>query len=415
MDKSFFVGNRAAFAERLEDNSIAVFYSGKPVIRSYDEFYRFEPEKNFFYLTGLTQDNLILHIIKINGKVSEKLFMHQRSSRDERYIGKGMPVEEIEQISGISNLGYHPDRDREMSYQIYHLGVETIYFCLIWDRDPENPDLAHKRAAEMAARHPHLHIKNSAGMMIDLRYIKQPCEIEALQEAIWVTAAGLEKLTSAIPEARYEYQLRGSFESVLLENNCDTSFLTIVASGYNSLTLHYSACTGEIDMDNLILCDVGARKNYYCADISRIYPTNGDFTEKQKKVFDIVQRCQQMCFDEIRPGVMAGDINDQVIAFFAKELKVLGLIQDDSEVSRYYAYPFGHSIGLDAHEQSPVGAPFKENVVFAVEPGLTITEWGFGLRLEDMVLVTKDGCRVLTAEIPKYLHDVREKDSSRLF
>ena len=204
----------------------------------------------------------------------------------------------------------------------------------------------------------------------------------------------------------YEYQLETYFDSSIKWNGANGySFDTIAASGINGCCLHYSSNNSIIEDNSLILFDLGATYNYYCADISRTFPINGKFSPRQKEIYEIVLNGQKLMFENIKPGITQRDLNKILVDYFAKELKRIGLIKEDSEVSKYYYHGVSHHLGLDCHDLCDYG-PLEAGAVISNEPGLYIPEENIGIRIEDDVLVTEDGCINLSEEIIKEIKDI---------
>jgi len=184
------------------------------------------------------------------------------------------------------------------------------------------------------------------------------------------------------------------------------SFKTIGASGKNAVILHYIDLLDKIEDGNLILLDLGALSNNYASDITRTYPANGKFTQRQKDIYNIVLEAQDVTMDAMHVGASETAVNDAVKAHFAAGLKTLKLIKDDSEVEKYYYHGVGHPLGLDVHDLRRRDKTMQENNVYTVEPGLYIKEEGIGIRIEDDVLVTKNGVINLSKDIIKTVNDI---------
>ncbi len=204
----------------------------------------------------------------------------------------------------------------------------------------------------------------------------------------------------------YEYQVRADFEYQLMLRNSKPSFTTIAASSGNAVILHYVDLQRKMADDDLILLDLGALSNYYASDITRTYPVNGKFTQRQKDIYNIVLGAQDVTFDAMHVGASEKDVNNRVKAYFAKELKTLKFIKDDSEVDKYYYHSIGHPLGLDVHDYIRRDKTMQENNVYTVEPGLYIKEEGIGIRIEDNVWVTKNGIINLSKDIIKTVSDI---------
>ena len=208
----------------------------------------------------------------------------------------------------------------------------------------------------------------------------------------------------------YENELEAYFDFTLKCKQCDHAFTTICATGKNATILHYSQNNQYAKSNDLVLCDLGAAYQLYSSDITRTFPVNGRFTERQKQVYEAVLRVNKAVIEKIKPGVVYQQLNKWATDLIAEECIKLGIIKEKEEVRKYYWHSIGHNLGLDTHDVEPQGRNFvfDEGMVFTVEPGIYIGEEGIGIRIEDDVLVTKDGCTVLTKNMIKDVADIEK-------
>ena len=239
-----------------------------------------------------------------------------------------------------------------------------------------------------------------------LNFLKALDEIEEVKTSIRYTKEALEFVMKNLKPDMYEYQVRANFEYQLMLRNSGPSFATIAASGKNAVILHYIDLQNKINDGDLILLDLGALSNIYASDISRTYPANGKLTQRQKDLYNIVLGAQDVVMDMIKPGILEKDVNDAVKSYFAKELKAIKLIRDDKDIAKYYYHSIGHPLGLDVHDLRCRDRKVAENNIYTVEPGLYIAEEGIGIRIEDNILVTKDGNINLSKDIIKTVNDI---------
>ncbi|MDE7385434.1 MAG: M24 family metallopeptidase, partial [Anaeroplasmataceae bacterium] len=183
------------------------------------------------------------------------------------------------------------------------------------------------------------------------------------------------------------------------------AFPTIAASGKNACCLHYMDNEDIAKQGDLILFDLGCSYHMYCSDISRTFPVSGKFSPRQKQIYNIVLAGQEHVLKHIKPGITTKELNQILIKFYAKELKKIGLIQEDSEVSKYYYHGVSHHIGLDCHDLCEY-TPLQAGSIISNEPGLYIAEEGIGIRIEDDILVTEDGCINLSKDILKTVDEI---------
>ena len=204
----------------------------------------------------------------------------------------------------------------------------------------------------------------------------------------------------------YEYQLESYFDQAIkYHGGTGYAFPTIAASGGNATCLHYQENTDIAKNGDLILFDLGSSLNMYCADISRTFPVNGKFSERQKQIYNIVLGAQQHALNYTKPGITTKELNQKVIEYYAVELKKIGLINEDKEVIKYYYHGVSHHLGLDCHDLCEY-TPLEVGAIITCEPGLYIAEENIGIRIEDDILITEDGYINLSSQIIKTVEDI---------
>jgi len=407
MNKNFFIDNRKKFAEKMDDYSTAVFFSGKAPRESADQEYGFSVDRNFFYLTGIDMENMVLLINKISGKTTEMLYIPPVDEHYEKWYGILMRNEEAKEISGIGSI---QNRDSFMDEFAKRLSSadrpDNVYiFSYIADKD-EPYDNYRSLAHWIRNQYPAVNIKSSLDIMSELRGSKTEEEINEIKTAIGYTKEALEFVMKNLKPGKFEYQVRADFEYQLALRGSKPSFKTIGASGEKAVILHYIDLKQKIQDNSMILLDLGALSNNYASDITRTYPANGKFTTRQKDIYSIVLEAQNVAMDKMHVGASEEDVNNAVKKHFADSLKAINLIKDDSEVSKYYYHGIGHPLGLDVHDFRRRDKTIQENNVYTVEPGLYIKEEGIGIRIEDNVWVTKNGLVNLSKEIIKSVNDI---------
>lgn len=260
-------------------------------------------------------------------------------------------------------------------------------------------------------KYPQVIVKDISSKITSLRMIKSKSEIDEMQKAIDITIDGVSSLMKNARPGMKEYELEAYFDFECKTNGVkDFAFRTIAAAGKNATTLHYVENNCEIKNGDLILFDLGAQWNYYNADITRTFPVNGRFSDRQKQVYEAVLRVNKAVIEKIKPGVVYKELNSWATDLIAEECIKLGIIKEKKEVSKYYWHSIGHNLGLDTHDVEPQGRNFvfEKGMVFTVEPGIYISEEGIGVRIEDDILVTEDGCEVLTKEMIKEVSEIEE-------
>lgn len=407
MDSIFFMGNRKRIMGNMEQDSLLVMFSGEAPYKSGDEQYAFTTNRNFYYMTGIGRPKMILMLYKTSEKCEEILFIEKVSELEEKWTGKRMREKEAEEVSGIKKILPLDEFEDTFNSMVYNHNFKNLYMNLERIESKILPSIEEEFVNNAQKKYPQLRIRNIYHDICEMRVIKTPEEIENIREAISITKQGIEKMMENAKSGMMEYEIEAYFDFALKYNGVtDYAFKTIAAAGENATVLHYSENNCRTKDKELILFDLGAQYKYYNADISRTFPVNGKFTERQKEIYNIVLEAQYAVFDAIKVGIPFAELNEITKKVYAKELKRIGLIKDDSEVSKYYFHGVSHFLGLDTHDVGSRNQVLKEGMVFTVEPGLYIAEEGIGIRIEDDVLVAKDRCEILSKDIIKTIEDV---------
>lgn len=409
MKADFFKNNRKRLFEKIKDNSIVILFAGNAPKKTADEAYPFTPNRNFYYSTGISEENHILVMSKVGGSEKSTLFIKDIDPDLERWIGKSIRKDEATEISGIEDVKFKSQFDSEIHRLLCLKEEVNLYLDLERDNISSTSSIANEFAKNIISKYPQVMIKNIFSIFGELRLVKSEEEVDNIKKAISITIEGIEALMKNSKAGIKEYQLESYFDFVCKNNGVkDFAFKTIAAAGKNAATLHYVANDSELKDGDLIQFDLGAQYNFYNADISRAFPVNGKFTERQKAVYNAVLKVNEEIINDIKPGKTFRDINKKATDLIAEECIKLGLIKEKSEVSKYYFHSIGHSLGLDTHDlETPHrDITFKEGVVYTVEPGIYIEEENMGIRIEDDILVTKDGVVNLTSGMIKTVEEI---------
>lgn len=407
MDKGFFTANRKKLADKLEDGSLVIMIAGKAPIKSADEYYDFTPNRNFYYITGIDVEKAVFLMAKNKGKLEEYLFIEEPDSFKEKWTGKMMDKDCAMEQSGISNIVYLDKFMVSVSGKIYG-GCNNLYLDFGMDDSEQPLSNVQSFARDMKERYPYITIKNIHDTICTLRVIKTEEEVKNIRKAIEVTKEGILSMMKNSRPNMMEYELEAYFDFTLKSHGVKTAFNTIAASGVNGAVLHYSKNNSRAGEDDLVLLDLGAEYGYYSSDISRTFPLNGRFTKRQKEVYSIVLEAELKTIEAMKPGVPVRSLNDITKKVLAEGLRKLGLINEDSELSRYYYHGVSHYLGLDTHDVGNYDRELAEGMVLTVEPGLYIGEEGIGVRIEDNVLINNMGCEVLSKDIIKTIDEIEE-------
>ena len=392
----FFRGNRTTLLEQIPEPCFVIVYAGNPVALSADTDYRYSVNRNFYYLTGIQQSGSVLVMSKSAGKVNETLFIHPTDPIRERWNGKLMAPEEVKTLSSINEICWLPAYEDRLSDILNQSGIN---FCLDFSNHRSEAQALRGRISELIQN---VTVTDISSHLTRMRMVKQSCEIKAIESAIELTGNALAATAKKMSESVSELLIYADLDYEMAKQGClIPAFTTIAAGGENTLCLHY------IEPDNqrlapgtLVQVDIGGVAGGYSADISRVFPIGGRFSTRQKQLYQIVRACQEKAFSTIKPGVTLADIKRVVSDVAVELLRDMGVLSSDQDISSYVWHNSAHHLGLDVHDVSFRYEPLCESNVLAVEPGIYIPEWGFGFRIEDDVLVTADGCRLLSSRIP---------------
>ena len=398
--------------DQLPDGSLAVLFAGVAPHRSADEAYDFEINKNFYYLTGIDQENSVLLLVKAEGESKVYLFIDEKDEKVEKWLGIKMTAEEATKLSGIDNVlvrsAFEGKLDVSLSKDMSHFGeIKNVYLDLEKELKIDECKSTNEFSKEVKKQYPHVEILDIHDIVMKLRMIKSPAEIELIKDAINTTDVALRNVLSHLAAGRFEYNLRNIFEYTVREDlNADMAFHSIVAGGKNATILHYPSAADALNRNDLVLLDVGARKSYYCADISRTYPISGKYNDLQKKIYQIVLNCNKQTAKFMRPGLSLQEVQQFAKDFLANECVEQGLIESKDKITDVYYHSVSHHLGLDTHDGTDRTSKLQPGNVITCEPGLYFKEFGIGVRIEDDVLITEEGSEVLSKNLLKEVEDI---------
>ena len=395
MNTEFYSNNRKRFLEQLEGNCVAFFHSGVAPVKSNDQdMHPFSVNRNFYYLTGIDEQNVWLVLSKNANGTTETLFIAQPDEFLIKWNGEMITPQQASERSGIpvSSVRFHQDMDRLVAGMVWggrtFDGGVKAYFS--FDRLSLNAAAtpSEELARRLKEKYPALEVCNGAPMVYHLRTIKTAEEIALIRRAGDVTIQALERMMRTAKPGEYEYQWQADYEHFVARNGMRNAFTTIAASGSNATMLHYHDNNCITKSGDLLLLDLGAECGYYSSDVSRTIPIGGKFTDRQKELFTIVRDAMELSKDKMRPGVALREAQQAVLEFYKKALRTAKLITEDSQVGKYYYHGVSHSLGLDTHDPCD-RTVYEPGMVLTNEPGLYVAEEGIGIRLENDILVTE--------------------------
>lgn len=326
-------------------------------------------------------------------------------SKEEASAKCGIPVKNIfylSQFEGFidSVMGYKRGRDERVPH--------TLYLDL-YRHKPMKRALSLNIFDKIVTMYKELDVKNVNEHLSYLRMFKDQYEINEMKAAIDITDKGLKRIMKELPNRDNEHQLEADFLHEITLNGATTnSFNTIAANGENATVLHYEDNNAPLDREALILFDLGALYNNYGSDISRTFPVSGKFSDRQKEIYNIVLETNKKTIEFLKPGVTWKEFNEFAKDILATRCQEIGLIKEKEDITKYYYHSIGHFLGLDVHDVGHYNEALQEGMIVTVEPGLYIKEEGIGIRIEDDVLITKDGALILSKQIIKEIDEIEE-------
>ena len=418
IDANEYSTRRNKILDKLENNSLLILFAGQARKKSGDESFPFDINRNFYYLTGIEQENSVLLLVKCDGEISEYLFIDEKNEKIEKWTGIKMTVEEAREISGIETVlmrsTFEGKIEAAFSNNMSHFGqIDQVYLDLEKELKIDECVSTVHYAEELKKKY-QTKVIDVNEMILKERMVKSPAEIDCIREAIETTDLGIRNALRVLKPGRYEYNLRNAFEySIFEEYGTTLAFDTIIASGKNGVILHYPEAKDMLNDGELVLFDLGAAKSHYSADISRTFPINGKYSDLQKKIYEIVLECNKATINFIRPGITLVELNDFAKNFLAEECFAKGLISSKEEITRVYYHSVSHHLGLDTHDGTDRSSALVPGNVVTVEPGLYFAEYNIGIRIEDDVLVTENGREVLSKDVIKEVSDIEKLLRSR--
>lgn len=408
MEAIFYLENRRTFAEHMNPGELAVFLSGELLRKSADDDYGFWANRNFVYLTGIEQRDSILFLCKEEEGYTEKLFILPPDAFEERWNGARIKPDRAAEVSGINDIRYLEEWQACLADTIRKNKIRSVCLDLDHKEGRRNWNGADWMKQYIETGYPEMKIRNSLPILKKMRLIKKPCEIEALEQAERITKAGIVAMMEHSKPGMYEYQYKAEYDYALAQYGVlEPGFSSIISAGKNNFCIHYDSYRGQAQDGDMVLNDVGVRWDYLVTDVSRGWPCNGKYTERQKLLYECAYRTSQHMFGILKPGMPMQDVDRLIKEYNCEQLKAAGVCASFDEIGTYMWHGGAHHIGFDVHDmvsaRDSVTAP---GMVFCVDVGIYHEEWGIGFRLEDNCLITEDGCRNLSKDIPRTIEEI---------
>jgi Xaa-Pro aminopeptidase len=383
-----FVERREALMDSLAEG-IAVLYS-----RGQQSETGYRADGNFWYLTGVDEQGAIL-LLAPQEEDRQVLLLPPRDPEDERWTGRRPALTESLRCSlGFDQIYRTTALDGKLVSCMKRTTVLHLISSLVGPSRDIPPDIELYR--KITARVPGATIKNSSHLIETMRMVKSAEEIAAIERAIEVTYQGITDLLAEVRPGVTEYQLGGVLENSFKRQGAQyMAFGPIIGAGEETTILHYQKRSRTLESGQLLLLDVGAEWNHYAADITRTIPIDGRFTHEQARIYDIVLKAQKAAIRAIKPGITIRQLYNIARDIVGEAGYMDALIHGTS-----------HHLGLDVHDAADNSLPLEPGMVITVEPGIYLPEEEIGVRIEDDVLVTQTGCRILSSQIPRERRDV---------
>jgi Xaa-Pro aminopeptidase len=416
------------FMRRMDQKSVAIIPSAREATRSNDTAYRFRQDSDFFYLTGFEEPEAIAVVAPARAH-KFTMFLRPRDPEREIWDGRRAGLEGAKSEFGADESFPIVEFDEKL-HDILD-GADKLYYRLGVHPDLDDTiirQIARMRALNRKPVHPPQTIIDPATILHEMRVLKSDEEIELMQRAADIAAEAHCEAMKAARAGMKEYEVEALIELIFKRRGAAApAYTSIIGAGANATVLHYINNDGELRDGDLLLIDAGAEYKGYASDITRTFPINGRYSKPQRDIYDLVLKAQMSCVDKVRPGTTHDQLKAHSIEVLTEGLVELGLLKGKPEdlikekkYEKFYMHGLGHMLGIDVHDVGRYyfdkeSRALEPGVVMTVEPGLYIAPdtkdvpaeyLGIGVRIEDDVLCTANGPRVLTSKVPKQAEEI---------
>jgi Xaa-Pro aminopeptidase len=429
MNKQEFITRRKHLMEMMGNNAVAILPAAPMRIRNRDVEYAYRPDSDFYYLTGFPEPEAVAVLIPGREHGEYILFCRERDPKTETWTGRmagqegavynygaddSFPIEDIDDIlpGMLENkqrvyytMGTHPDFDQRLIGWVNRL-----------------------RKQSRAGIHTPGEFVSLDHLLHDMRLIKSSHEIKAMRTAAKISAAAHCHAMQICEPGLYEYQIEGAILHRFTQQGArESAYASIVGGGANGCVLHYTENSDKLRSSDLLLIDAGAEYDYYAADISRTFPVSGKYSKAQRALYEIVLEAQLAAIEQVKPGNHWNEPHEVAVDVITDGLIKVGLLSGSKQKAieketykQFYMHRTGHWLGMDVHDVGDYKIEdewrvFEPGMTLTVEPGIYVSEqhtevakkWhNIGIRIEDDVLVTREGCEVLTEGVPKHPDEI---------
>ena len=400
-------------------NAIAIFTSNDMMPTNADDLMGFAQNNDLFYLTGIDQEESVL-VLYPDAELPENkeiLFVKETNELIKIWEGDKLTKEKANEISGIKNVKWLKDFEITLQYMAFE--ADTFYLGHNEHKKSTTVDMLTQQDRMInfcKEKYPLHNYKRAAKIIRELRQIKSKEEVALIQQAINISIGSFKRVLKSVKPQMLEYELEAELAFELIKKGAKRhSFLPIIASGENACALHYNTNDNTCKDGDMVLMDFGVCYANYNSDTTRCFPVNGKFSKRQKEVYTAVLHCLNEGSKLIKPGILSVDYEKQMAALVEEQLINLGLLEgediknQDPEnplYKKYFMHGTAHHLGLDVHDVGLYSRPFEPGMVLTCEPGIYIPEEKLGCRLENNLLITKDGNVNLTKDMPIEIDDI---------
>jgi len=403
IDRNLFVKNRKNFMAQMKPKSLAVFNSNDIYPVSADSTLPFAQHRDIFYLSGVDQEESILVLFPDcpKEKHREILFLRETNAHIAVWEGEKLTKEKAFETSGIKTVYWLQDMEKIMFELMTQCDTVYINTNEHYRANVETETREDRYTKWLKGKYPAHEVAKSNPILQRLRSVKDAIELELMQKACDITEKGFRRVLNFVKPDVWEYNIEAEYMHEFLNHRSKGfAYTPIIASGNNANVLHYIENNQQCQAGDLILMDVGAEYANYSSDMTRTIPVSGKFTNRQKAVYKAVNRVKEEATKMLVPGTLWEAYHVEVGKLMTSELIGLGLI-DKADVQnenpdwpaykKYFMHGTSHHIGLDTHDYGLLHEPMQANMIFTVEPGIYIPDEGFGIRLEDDVVIQESG------------------------
>jgi len=405
----------------MQPKSLAVFNSNDIYPIGADSTMPFQQDRNIYYLSGVDQEEsmLLLFPDAADPKNKEILFLRETNEHIAIWEGEKLDKKSALKVTGIETVYWLKDFEKvfhELMSQADNIYINTNEHYRASHDTETREDRFNKWVKKNYPAH---QVAKSNPILQHLRSIKEPEELEIMQHACRITEKGFKRILNFVKPGVMEFEIEAEFMHEFLRNRSrGFAYTPIVASGKNATVLHYIENKNQCQDGELILLDVGCEYANYASDMSRVVPVNGRFTDRHKEIYQAVKRVKDKATKLLVPGAYWKAYHQEVGKLMTDELLNLGLL-DKADVKnenpdwpaykKYFMHGTSHHIGLDTHDYGLLHEPIQANQVFTVEPAIYLPDEGFGIRLEDDVVVQEKGePKNLMKDIPIEIEEIED-------